>query len=78
MIEKEELEKILKRVLNENRTIDNKTHDFHHRMYERDLERRKQWRELWMKFKLTLVGSLAIAIIGFIGWIGKLILEHLR
>jgi len=74
----ETLEQMLVRVLNENRTVDNKTHEFHHRMYALDLEARKRRLELWEKFKLSIVGSVALGLIVFLGWLGKLVIDNIH
>lgn len=64
---------ILTEVLHEKRVVDDDTHKIHHEYIQMRLEDRERRQKLWMKFKLSFVGGLALAVLGFLIWIGELI-----
>ena len=53
-------------------------HTQHHEYIALEIERRKRREDALMKFKNSFVGAIAIACVGGLGWIGKLILEALQ
>jgi hypothetical protein len=77
-ITKEELIEVLDQALNSRRTVDDELHRRHHEYIELELERRENRKRAWEKFRNSFIGGLAVAALGFLGWIGTLIIEWLR
>jgi len=67
---KEDMQDIIEAVMNRGRTIDNETHAAHHKYIEMELERHKNKKAMWMKFKMSMVGTIATAIVGWTVWVG--------
>lgn len=76
-MEKEELKAILNEVLHENRKIDNETHQIQHQWIEMKMANEQKWYARWEKFQASLIGGIALAILGFLGWIGNIVLNHI-
>jgi len=53
-------------------------HAQHHDFIANEIARRKDRVEVALKFKNSFVGAIAVACVGGLGWIGKLILEALQ
>lgn len=77
-ITKKDLADALDKALSKKRVIDDDTHILHHQYIEMELEKRENRKRLWMKFKLSLIGGIALSLLGFLGWLGKLIVEALQ
>lgn len=76
-ITKKDLSEAINKALNDARHITDETHKLHHDFIQYLIEKQESRKKLWMKFKLSLVGSAALALVGFLMWIGKLIWDHL-
>lgn len=74
---KEELTEAMREVLHEHRQIDDERHALHHEFLEMEIEKRERRKALFLRFKNSFVGGLALAILGFLGWIGKLVIDAL-
>lgn len=72
-MERDDLKAVLEEVLHQKRTIDEETHITHHRFVQRQIERDERRQELFRRFRLSFVGGLAMAVLGFLGWLGTLI-----
>lgn len=75
-ISEEQLEKVLEKVLNSKRTIDNITHVAHHEFTAAWMIRWEARQKMWQRFKLSFIGGIAMTIVGALIWIGKIVLEH--
>lgn len=76
-MDEKQLESVLEKVLNKKRAVDNETHASHHeflKVYIEDYHRR---REMWRKFRMSIVGTAGAAIVGFFVWLGTHIINHL-
>lgn len=76
MIDEDELEVILHRVLNERRKLDDETHNTHHEFIKLQMLRWERRQQLWQKFKLSFIGAVAVALVSGLMWIGKAIIDH--
>lgn len=74
-ITKKDLSDALDEVLNKKRIIDDDTHKIHHQFIALEIERRENNKKLWMKFKMSLIGGIALGVLGFLGWVGKVVLD---
>ena len=70
-VSKKELIEALDEVLNKKRVIDDDTHKLHHQFIEMELEKRENRKLLIDKFRLSFVGGVALALLGFLVWAGK-------
>lgn len=77
-ITKKDLTDALDEVLNKKRSVDDDTHKIHHKFIAMEIERRENNKKLWMKFKLSFIGGMALGILGFLGWIGALLVESFK
>ena len=77
-ITKKDLTEALDEVLNKKRVIDDDTHKLHHQFIAMEIERRETNKKLWLKFKMSLIGGVALSVLGFLGWIGSLLVETFR
>lgn len=77
-MQKEELVTALKEVLHEHRQIDDEKHHLHHQFIDMEIDRREKRVEAFNKFKTSFIGGLGLAFLGFLGWLGKVILEGLH
>jgi len=75
-VDKQELTEVLSEVLDKHSKIDQEVHTDHHEFIEMLQKREKRRIELWQKFKLSAVGTIATALVGALIWIGKLVLDH--
>lgn len=75
---KRDLKEALDDALNARRTVDDDLHRRHHEYIEMELERKEAREANWAKFKNSFIGGLALAILGFLGWIGSLVIEAVR
>lgn len=73
-ITKEEMAVVLDEVLNRRRDIDNDTHKHDHEFIKMMREREERHARLWMKFKTSVVGSIAMAVVGALLWLGNLVM----
>jgi hypothetical protein len=53
-------------------------HEAHHAFVQLMIERDARRSELWAKFQASLVGGIALALLGGLGWVGTVILDYLR
>ena len=72
-ISKEELIEVFEVVMNRGRTIDNETHNHHHRYVDIQIKKYEKRQQMWEKFKLSLVGTIATALVGWLIWFGTTI-----
>lgn len=75
-LSKEELRIALDEALNKKRTIDNETHTEHHEFLKAYMVRWEARQKMWQRFKTSFFGSIAMAIVGILMWIGQLIIDH--
>lgn len=73
-MDKKELAEVLREVLHDHRQIDDDMHASHHAYIEMEMKRKERHSELLQKFKLSLVGTAAMAVVGFLIWVGKLVM----
>lgn len=66
-METEKLKEVLLEVLNENRSVDNKIHERHHRIMDVWIQREERRQERWEKIKVQVYGW---GIIGMLGTVG--------
>ena len=78
MLTKLEIKQAIHEVLEEHRSLDEEQHSLHHAYIEAELRRREERHVMWLKFKSSFIGGLALGILGALGWLGTLILEALR
>ena len=71
------LENALTKVLNEGRSITDEQHRLDHEWLERQRENDRKWAARWDKFQTSLIGGLAVAILGGLGWIGKIVIDNM-
>ena len=74
----DEFKQVLEEVLQSRRVIDEDTHRIHHRFIQVQIERDERRAEMWRRFKLSFIGGLALAVLGFLGWLGSLILSWVQ
>lgn len=55
--------------------IDDSLHKTHHDFIQMEIERRQNNKKLWMKFKLSVVGTIATGVIAGLVWIGTLVVD---
>lgn len=72
---KDEIITAVHEALDARRSLDNDTHAEHHAFIQMMIDDRARHAELWKKFQSSLVGGVALAVLGSLGWVGKLILE---
>lgn len=75
-VKREELKVLLKEVLNEGRSVDDKQHKVHHEFIQMQIERYEKNALLWTKFKQSIVGTLATGLVAGLAWVGKLVLDN--
>jgi len=74
-ITKKDLSDALDEVLNKKRVIDDDTHKLHHQFIAMQIEKQERRDELFRKFQASFVGGVALGLLGFLGWIGKYVLD---
>lgn len=74
---KKDFEDALDQALNKGRQITDETHKTHHDYVQYLIERSEARKKLWMKFKLSLVGTIATSFVILLIWIGKTIWTHI-
>ena len=52
-------------------------HDKHHDFVQMLIDDRARRAALWQKFQTSLVGGVALAVLGALGWAGNLVLQAL-
>lgn len=77
-VTKEEMIEAFIEALEAKRTVPKDTHTEHHAFIELMMKREERRAELWQKFKSSIIGGIALAILAGLGWIGTLILEFVR
>lgn len=60
------------------RSIDAETHQDHHAFISLMMEREARRADRRRKFELSFIGGLAIGAIGFLSWIGSLLVEGIK
>lgn len=71
------LENALTKVLNEGRSITDEQHRLDHEWLERQRENDRKWAVRWEKLQTSIIGGIALLILGGLGWVGKIVIEHI-
>lgn len=71
------LENALTKVLNEGRSITDEQHRLDHEWLERQRENDRKWAARWEKLQTSIIGGIALLILGGLGWVGKIVIEHI-
>lgn len=71
------LENALNKVLNEGRSITDEQHKLDHDWLTRQREKDRKWDARWEKLQTSIIGGLALAILGGLGWVGKIVVENI-
>jgi len=58
--------------------ITKETHSAHHQFIEMEIQKREQRHEKWNKFQGSMIGGITLAILGFLGWLGSVILDFIQ
>jgi hypothetical protein len=66
-----QFEEVLTKVLNQNRAISEERHKLDHDFTTVLRERYKKREAMWEKFRLSLIGGIAMMLLGGLTWIGK-------
>lgn len=74
--DREEMTALLNAVLDSRDRIDKERHRADHEFIDLLRAQHQARQELWKKFQTSLVGGAALAVLGGLGWIGALIIEH--
>jgi len=53
-------------------------HISHHQFIELMMQKRENREKLFRKFESSLIGGLALAILGALGWIGSVVLDAIQ
>lgn len=77
-ITKEEMVEALDNALNNRRCVDDDIHRHDHEFIRMIREREERRVKLVTKFKMSLVGSLAMGVVGGLTWLGGLIIESFK
>lgn len=77
-ITRKDLEKALDHALNKKRMIDNETHFDDHEFIALMKERYKRRQEMVDKFKKSFVGAIAVAFVGFLIWVGQIVIGAVK
>jgi hypothetical protein len=79
MTEEDKFSEILKsamhQVLAERATLDGDIHKAHHEYIQRKLDNDRKWDARFEKASSSFIGGMALAFLGGLGWIGKLVLQ---
>jgi len=76
-MEKDELVKALSEALDLHFS-DKEIHQSHHEFVEMLILERKKREEMWTRFRQSFIGGLALAVLGFLGWLGTLVLQWVQ
>ena len=76
-MDKAELIEALQEVLQNRRHVTDEEHADHHAYIAMQIAKKERRDELWRKFRLSMVGSVAVAVVGFLIWVGGLIVTAL-
>jgi len=69
---REELREVIEEALEKHKD------DPHHAYVQLLIDRRKKRMEMSQKFAQSFIGGLALGLLGFLGWLGLLIIEWVR
>lgn len=71
-----DIEGALERVLSSKIVVEAETHRVHHDFIALEIERREERRKMFDRFRLSIIGGIAMAIVGALIWVGKVVAEH--
>jgi len=79
-IDEQTLERVITKVLNarEARHEHDELMERRCKFVDELIDREQRRRDAWKKFKMSFIGGLALAVLGFLGWVGTLIVEFFR
>lgn len=75
-IDVESFEVTLRKVLNEEREITQGQHTADHEFVKMMREKAVKWDARWEKLQTSMIGGFALAILGGLGWIGKIVIDY--
>jgi preprotein translocase subunit Sss1 len=73
-VDRAELTEVLQEVLQARRQVTDEEHVDHHAYIALQITKKERRDELWRKFRLSAVGAVAVAVVGFLVWVGGAIL----
>lgn len=72
-----ELKQVIHDTINELYAVHECYPEVHRKFVEMQIKREERRQKLWMNFKLSFIGGLALVVLGWLMWMGTVIVEHL-